>query len=339
MWRLRNETPFMATPSFVRDQEGRELWIIAVKATFVVGPDGAVRVAEEQPPPQLKPVHHGRPGASSLRYDSDLVEHKAGTDVILNGHAHAPRGRPVTVVDTHLQLGPISKRLRVFGDRVWRRSVVGIEPGEPEPWTSIPLIYERSFGGIDASANGPHDREPRNWVGVGYSARSSPPVGQRLANIEWPNALITSWRQRPEPAGYGAVERHWHPRAGFGGTYDAQWAALRHPRPPLDLVPRYYNSAPTDQQTGGFLRGGEPVVLTGFTPDQPIAFTLPEVHLGFRTLFERHSEAHEGRLHTVILEPELRRVSLVFQSCLPCQGRDHLLEQTIIYEKRRIARR
>ena len=59
---------------------------------------------------------------------------------------------------------------------------------------------------------------------------------------------------------------------------------------------------------------------------------LPKVFLGFETRFYDGSrEIHkERKLHTVILEPDYPRVSLVWHSALPCHFKVQKLERTIV---------
>jgi hypothetical protein len=45
---------------------------------------------------------------------------------------------------------------------------------------------------------------------------------------------------------------------------------------------------------------------------------------------------HRADLHTVILEPDHRRVTLVWQTSLPCHHTLYSLEQTTAYEKVRL---
>jgi hypothetical protein len=83
------------------------------------------------------------------------------------------------------------------------------------------------------------------------------------------------------------------------------------------------------------LRGGEPVILLGLSPVGDIRFTLPKVFLGFEThFFDRTQEIHrERRLHTVILEPDFPRVSLVWHTALPCHHRVQKLDRTVVTVK------
>jgi hypothetical protein len=68
MWELKNRTAYAADRAWVRDRSGAHRWIVAVKATFDIEPDGALALADEQRPLLLAPEHHGQPGASSVRY-------------------------------------------------------------------------------------------------------------------------------------------------------------------------------------------------------------------------------------------------------------------------------
>jgi len=99
MWMLDNRTPYEAERTWIRDKEGIHHWIVVVKATYDVGWDGALRLAEKPVAPLFKPEYHGKFGESSLRYDADLVAMKPGTDVYLNGIAYTPNGKPVYWID------------------------------------------------------------------------------------------------------------------------------------------------------------------------------------------------------------------------------------------------
>src|SRR5690349_3463690 len=99
MWQVDNRTPFAAAQSWVRNLDGAETWIVVVKATFDVLEDGSTRVAAEQPKPVRTPVYRGEPGRSSIEYESDFALGKTTTDIVVNGSAFAPGGRPATAVD------------------------------------------------------------------------------------------------------------------------------------------------------------------------------------------------------------------------------------------------
>jgi hypothetical protein len=64
-----------------------------------------------------------------------------------------------------------------------------------------------------------------------------------------------------------------------------------------------------------------------------LRFTLPRVFLRFRTRVGGRIEEHPGHLGTVVIEPDLRRVILVWQSALAVHGDGDYLEETIVSEK------
>jgi len=328
MWQVDNRTPFAAERGWVRDRNGAELWLVAVKCTFDIKPDGSTEVSADQPPVLRAPEYHGEPGKSSIKYEADLVLTKPTTDVIVVGHAYAP-GHPVTALDAGFRIGPLEKILRVSGDRTWGT----LGPSAPTPFARMPLVYERAFGGVDLeSAHPERDWEWRNPVGTGFAVARDHLTGRALPNIEYANDRVSGWKDRPRPAGFGAIASHWQPRVSFAGTYDDKWMATRQPLLPDDFDDRFFQCAPSDQQAPAPLRGGEPVELFHLTPDGVLRFALPKAFLGFETRFYDGSrELHkERRLHTVIMEPDYPRVSLVWHTALPCHYKVQKLDRTIV---------
>jgi hypothetical protein len=337
MWQVDNRTPFAAERVWVRDPDGAEVWVVAVKCTFDITPDGEPVVSENQPPVLHTPEYSGEPGASSVRFDADLVRTKKTTDVIVIGHAYAPRGRPVAQMDVAFRVGPVQKVLAVVGDRVWG----SVGPSSPQPFLTMPLVYERAFGGVDRRSDHPErDWEWRNPVGTGFAVSGANLRGVPLPNLEYPNERVSSWKDRPRPAGFGPISSHWQPRVAFAGTYDEAWAKGRRPLLPADFDDRFFQCAPSDQQAPSFLRGGEPVVLYRLTPDGELRFSLPKIFLGFETRFlDGSAEIHkERRLHSVIIDGDAPRVSLVWHTALPCHFKVQKLEQTIVTLKTELAR-
>ena len=135
------------------------------------------------------------------------------------------------------------------------------------------------------------------------------------------------------PAGFGAIDVSWLPRSERAGTYDAHWAATKRPFLPDDYDELYAASAPALLQTTS-LRGGEPVELVNLTPEGVMRFELPRIYLAFTTHFGRRRVEHRGRLTTVLIEPDARTLSLVWQASLPVAAPDgEYLDITTIHEK------
>ena len=339
MWTITNRTPFAAERCWVRDKDGAEVWLVAAKGTFDIAPDGTLSLAEEQQEVRIPPEFRGDPGETSLLYDSDLVHKKSATDILLHGHAYAPGGKPTTQVDVGLKVAGIDKTLRVYGDRVWKPSLLGWSMSRPAPFTTMPITYERAFGGTDERADNPKKRgwEPRNPIGTGFATQSKHLRDMPAPNIEMPRQRISRWKSRPQPAGFGPIAGHWAPRVDFAGTYDDRWQKERLPLLPEDFDERFHQSAPLDQQVPGFLSGGERVELRNLTPNGLLRFSLPRVTLGIETQFDDGERRdHRAVLHTVAIEPDVPRVMLVWHTHLPCHHKVQKLLTTRIDLKRRL---
>jgi hypothetical protein len=210
--------------------------------------------------------------------------------------------------------------------------------GPPEHFLQKPIRYEYAFGGWDRTSADPKDHrlDLRNPVGQGLITNPDGRLGRRLPNIEDPADLITAWHNRPSPAGFNAIACHWSPRRELAGTYDDAWLKTRFPLWAEDLDPRYYCCAPRDQQVEGHLKGGEPVQLVNLSPHGPIRFRLPRLVFGFSTRLGRRVVHHKGVLATVILEPDLPRVIMIWQSALMCNNLVDDLDETTVRLKKLI---
>jgi hypothetical protein len=337
MWAIENRTPFAAERTWVRERDGAETWLVAIRATFSITANGEVKVADEQQPVVQAPVWAGEPDRSVFLYDSDLYRTKVATDVILHGHAYAPGGRPVESVDVTMHVGAVNKTLRVIGDRLWDRGLMGVSLGRAEPFMKMPLSYDRAFGGRDIEKYGP-DRpawDERNPIGTGFARSSGVRIGKRGPNVEYPGPTTLAFGD-PAPAGFGPIPSSWLPRRKHGGTYDEKWERERQPLLPEDFDDRFYSCAPEDQIYPGYMKGGEPVELRNLTPKGVLTFKLPSVVLGFRTFFLTGDVIHHrAKLHTVILEPDVPRVIIVWHTALPCHAKGLKLRKTTVVVKKR----
>jgi len=339
VWALNNQTPFAAERCWVRDKNGAEVWLVAVKGTFNIESDGTTNIAEEQEEVHIAPKFRGAPDCSSLLYDTDLPHLKRNTDVLLEGHAYAPQGKLVKEIDVAMKTGKIQKILRVIGDRQYVKTEVGIKLSTPQPFTKMPITYERAFGGIDQLSENPkdHDWEARNAIGCGFVTREEHLEGKAAPNIEDPKALIKNWKQRPRPAGFGPIAGHWSPRSELAGTYDENWEETRQPLLAEDFDERYHQCAPEDQQETGYLKGGENVDLYNLTPNGHMQFFLPRISLSFTTNFDDGSSVqHRAVVHTVTIKPDHSKVVMVWHTHLECHHKVLKLNKTSIRLKKRI---
>jgi len=331
MWDVDNQTPYAAESTWDRSIDGVPEWIVAVKGTFEILENGEPVLAEEQLEPLIQPEYQGADGASSLRYDADLVGQKPTTDIIVNGTAYAPGGRRSTDFPIGLQVGPVHKVLRVRGNRWWSERN-GEDVSSPEPVTQVPLAYERAYGGYDNVAPDPKDHrlDSRNPVGCGLVADPLHRAGKMLPNFEYRDGNL----EEAGPAGFGAIDCYWSPRREFWGTYDGDWERGRKPLLPADWDPRSRLCSPPDQQPESHLHGGDPVELLNLTPEGTWSFRLPRAYLRFTTQIRNRSVEHRGQLSTIVIEPDKRRVLLVWLTSLSCPTDMDYLEETTVRVKK-----
>ncbi|WP_342377714.1 DUF2169 domain-containing protein [Myxococcus stipitatus] len=189
------------------------------------------------------------------------------------------------------------------------------------------------FGGSDLSDADPqkHRVDERNPIGRGFARRVPHLIGKQAHAIEYPRGEPAEMG----PAGFGPIDSAWMPRRKLAGTYDARWAQAKKPLLPDDFDPDFALSAPKDQRTRKPLVGGERVELLNMTPDGVLRFELPRILLRFTTCIGTRREPHSPRLVTVLVEPEERRLSLVWQSTLrvPAPDADYLDETEIVEQR------
>lgn len=314
MLQLKNTTPFAANMLLLPDEQGVDSLYLTVKASFVIGSQWTLK--EKQDPPQGADVYWGEPETSSLKYASDCHLGKPATDIVMLGEACTADQRKVRQLDVKLSVGSQGKTVRVFGDRTWQHGGIS----DPQPFSTMPLIYERAYGGSVEADGKVVDADPRNPVGVGFSGGRKPSAmeGQRLPNLEDPRNLIRSVDDRPEPACFGFRAPGWQPRAAFAGTYDQQWQQSRAPYVPEDYSSRFCNAAHPDLIYGRFLQGGEPVVITNMHPEGTLKFNLPYLKLAARVEGPEGCSATEFNLETLILEPNQLHASMVWKAKVRC---------------------
>lgn len=316
MFSRRNNTPYSADSLLLTDADGRDMLVVVVKGSFVDQHGRWERIAE-QPPLLYADEYWGDPAETSVRIPSNATMFKPCTDVVVQGHAYAPNGQATTEMELSFALGSLHKQVRVFGDRHWEKQTLGMRPSRPRPFEQLPLLYERSFGGRCPVAPDSDELTQfvSNPVGLGYFENASAALQQPLPNYEDPDELISSWKDRPPPAGFGPLAADWEPRRAYAGTYDEAWQRERMPLLPADFDDRFFNVAPADQQASGFLQGGEAGRLVGFTPDGEWTFTLP--HDQIRSQIVLPMEVQQqivANLDTVILQPDARVVQLVWRA-------------------------
>lgn len=313
MLQLDNQTPFKATIAVLADRSGIDTLYVVIKATVTLRPN--LSLAPEQILPTMADEYYDDPATSSLRAASEMHIGKPGTDVLLVGHAWAPDNRPIARMNVSLRVAERRKDLLVSGDRTWSDG----KPTNPIPFEAMPLVWERAFGGVHQLG----DRvlaEERNPVGCGFTGERTADDMQRqpVPNLEDPATPLQKPGQLATPACFAPIAPAWLPRRAYAGTYDANWQRTRAPYLPADFDPRFLQSASGALSFDRYLQGGEPVEISGVTPDAPISFALPASPLGVEVIVAGSAQRPPVHLETLLIEPDENRACLTWRAALPC---------------------
>jgi hypothetical protein len=333
---IHNHTPFRTERGILVDKDGAQIWIVAIKATYTFDNSGQVALAAEQEPVCVAPEYFGEPGKSSLKREAELAVEHPGTDVAVNASAYAPSGRPATSVNVAIEVGGLRKMLTVFGDRIWKVGALGARKTDPQPFLRIPIVYERAFGGLvgeGAASAG----EPANPVGVGFALEKTLLHQRPLPNVEDFNHHIESWKDRPAPAGLGAIASDWSPRRELAGTFDDNWKRTQAPLWPLDHKSLFHRSAAPGMWSEQPLKGGERVATVALTPLGNMSFRLPREAFIVETRFAGKRIAQPPpQLDRIILDLDDCHVVMVWSARLACGTRARQVEYTSVELKKRI---
>ena len=199
---------------------------------------------DEQAPLVDADLFTGEPGRSATLVECDYVLEKPYCDVLLNGSAHAPGGRPAERIAVGLQVGAMRKSFAVWGNRQWRASGVGYAPSAPEPFMRLPISYDNAFGGTDERMRDPAQVRSYlpNPVGRGWHHHVYPElvIGAPVSNTEEIRDPVRDPSGRYRPMAFGPIGRGWPSRIGYAGTYDQNWIDNVFPFLPADFDSRYF---------------------------------------------------------------------------------------------------
>ncbi len=252
---------------------------------------------------------------------------KTGTDVLLIGNAWAPDKHRLRQMQVSMSVAGRRRTIQVTGDRVWRDG----RPSDPHPFESMPLVWERAFGGMHRQGEQVLAEE-RNPVGCGFAGRrsASDMEGHAVPNLEEHTAPLQQVGQLTPPACFAPIAPSWLPRRGYAGTYDDKWQRARAPYLPDDFDPRFFQSASPEFAFDRYLQGGEAVQVDGVTPDGPIAFTIPDAHLMVAVTVAGSTTEPPANLETLSIEPDENRACFTWRAALSCDRRAVKVETIVV---------
>ncbi|WP_027183840.1 DUF2169 family type VI secretion system accessory protein [Desulfovibrio inopinatus] len=258
-------------------------------------------------------------------------------EVLLAGSCHQPEGKAAPTCTVSLRLGPISKQLLVLGDRQWvRQGDVYRHLGEPKPFVSMPLDWERAFGGPGFDGN---------IKGTGMTEVLTDD-GRKVVimpNVEYPDQLIVSPKDCPTPASF---ESHRDVRVldpKRHGTYDDRWLVEDWPNVASDSDLTVLNWAMSDQILNGvYFTGDETIELTNLhptesvihsrLPGQRVRFFLRRTHMAQTVIDNRLAS-----LDTVWLFPEIKKAVVAWRSVVSVSDEDASLVSHLVVLNERLS--
>lgn len=305
---LVNNTPLPSALVANADDEDRVVSLLVAAATLrIVG--GHLVLDEEQlplllvaPPPMVGDAYHTKSGAS----------------VCAGGYAYAPSGKAQQSA-VRLTVGEIVQSLLVFGKRVWRAGVSDVTPTSPLPFDRVPMTWELAYGGSiwrkgalikieggeEAIVPGHEEACGLNFEGIGFYPERADAVDQPLPQIEDPEALIKSYRDRPDPVCLAPYPLH-------GGLRARSLVKADH----IDLEHRgRMLSRAAPRSTFDDLPPGTRVVLEGMRPSgAALAFTIPPAPITAEVRIGRVQQRLALHVDAVDIDAETSRVRIVYRA-------------------------
>ncbi|MDQ7032713.1 MAG: DUF2169 domain-containing protein [Desulfonauticus sp.] len=203
----------------------------------------------------------------------DLCFPKARGEFLVAGKCYAPGKKPTPVSEVMVRVGDVEKKLYVFGDRFWQKKKGLTVISEPVPFVKKDISWKNGFGGQGFAKNPLGKGLDPVTFGDGVSLVPLP-------NLEYPDKLIVSPSDRPDPACFGPVDMMWPQRAKKRGTYDDKWLKERWPYFPDDLDYEFFNMASEDQFLPDFFTGDEDIEILNMHPEHSlIKSRLPKIRV------------------------------------------------------------
>lgn len=311
--KIHNKTPLVPLTLPMVDENGAPMLSVITKGTFDIVPDKPATFSKTPASIREAPIFWDSEKPSSLRFEDDIAPFKPCTDVIVNGTAFAPGGKPLPSWRAGIRVGSLQKQVVVTGPRAWVHTpLLGWSLSPIVPVRHAPLRYELAFGGAGCD---------ENPVGIGRVDRARVDKSKTVLapQILCGDGVTPRFGEAYPVEGFGAINRMWQPRRGFAGSFDVKRLQQEGKTLPEDFSIVYWNAAHPDLCADSFFRGDEEVVLTAMHPEMAtIRFGLPNqlvaVGLVHASGFRHGSPA---RLDTIFIDVDTMKMELTWRTTIP----------------------
>ena len=320
-----NTTPTAAYVHVANPDDTDRVMTVSVKATFFVNDDGRVELDRKDP----LPIEIADRETDFGVFPQDIMPTKGSVfEVFCLGQAHAPGQNPVQQMDVEMTVGETSQRLRVSGDRHWTSIEEDPRISEPEPFSTMPILWENAFGGtsevwIDRES-AVDIRHPLNPFGKGFDPRPQAgelkiglpegypifPTELPLPNIESPDELVTAPLDQPMPRCFAPIPL-------MSPLHMKQFVEFPNSLDEGEILPQVdrnrVNSRAASEWRLPIPNARTRVSLLGMTSDGELSFELPEVRFLIDYIFGEKEGTTELIPQRLMLLPEERRFYLLFK--------------------------
>ncbi|HID37520.1 MAG TPA: DUF2169 domain-containing protein, partial [Ghiorsea sp.] len=262
---LINNTDFLLDSYEYLDRDGMEYALILVRGRFKLesakdsdSHDWNLVPDEDQGELFDDDIHYDNDPTASICFEKDRVDFKPTTDVIVNGYAYAPEGKPAKSWLAGIKIGTHEKIVKVYGQRYWEKQGDNWTLSDAEPCQKVALRYENAYGGEPSP-----DSDPKltqfNPVGKGVFNAKTTEKRRPAHQIEHPDEPIVHINTRYYPQGTGIIHREWQPRKSLKGEVSPYITKEMPPEQGENL--RGNQAAPFELMMPKYLRGDETILL------------------------------------------------------------------------------
>jgi len=178
---------------------------------------------------------------------------KKSPEYLVNGCFFSPNAVPVEGGEIKANVGNLSKKLWLFGERYW--TPTGLS-STASLITQMPILYKNAFGGDNFSFNTQGKGIAIDDDGV-----------QWLPNVETPAQVMTHASATPAPAGLAQLSVQNSPRKDMIGSVKDSDDPFSYPK---NINWHYFNDAPKDQWFDKPLNGNEHYRFENMHPEHAV---------------------------------------------------------------------
>jgi hypothetical protein len=314
---FENETPFDA--KFVGIRLGKPedaIGMVFIKATYDLDFEQGRWSISADPIPITTDTVETPFGV----FHGEVNPPREGTDVCVM--ATVRRDRPVREAVLTLKINELVSRIRVLGDRTWRRSAAGLVPSSPTPFTEMPLSYRRAYGG-QADQEGAKVPWPDNPTGTGYYLSEDGALGNALHNIEPADFSGSPHWSRPVPvAGWAPYPNTWGLR--IKQAYEMEGERLKRVNRTI-----FNNAHPSLILSKAV--PGDSFHIEGLF-DRPLTCRIPEQRLKIRTTIGQEELLPPSHIDGLYLWVDERKLVVSHRAVFSYVVRRHEPRRTVVLQ-------